>query len=560
MKRKRLLLFAGLGVLLLCACGSLLLFFMPNREETTTTERTGEVAEVVEETATPEAAAEATAETETVAEPTSEPTAEPTATAEPTSTPLPPPEGTSRGNPYPMDALVEAPNWDIQVLEVVRGEEAWAAIQAANQFNEPPPDGMQYVLVRLKAVSTHADAESHLISGSDFHLTGDRFQRYRNASVVAPEPELSGELFTGGETEGWIAFAVGQDEGQLMLVVDELANFDDDRFRYIALDEGASVTVDPALFDIEPTDVGLTRLEPAPLGETAITEDWEITVTEVMRGDDAWAAVQAINQFNEPPAEGMEYVAAKLLVRYIGTADQFTNIDGSHFNLTGEANILYNWPSVVDPDPALDVYLYPGGQYEGWTVMEARAGEGHLMLRYEPFFELSEANIRYLALVEGASVAVPAELADIEPNDLGRSRENPAPLGETVVTDDWEFTVLEVVRGNNALTMAQEANQFNDPPEPGTEYVAVKVRVRNISLEDQPVDVSGGFFSLVDDSNVEYEPPSVVDPEPALDIALYPGGEYEGWVILQAGEGNAGLVAVVSPLFSFEEYYLSLEP
>lgn len=573
MNRRRLLLLGAVGLLLVCACAATLLFVIPEQDNSQTAERVVESNESVADEQPTEAVitdkTEASSnDTQSEAEtpiPTNEPTEQPTPTdkptptIEPTDTPVPVP-GISRVSPYPLDTLVEAPNWNIQVLEVIRGEDAWQLLQTTNQFNDPPQEGMEYLLIRLKAVSTYTDSESHTISGSDFGVTGDRYQRYRTASVVAPEPELSAELFSGGETEGWIPFAVGQDETSLMLIVDELLNFDDDRFRYIALEEGASLTVDPSLFGIDPSTEGLSRSEPVPLGETAITEDWEVTVLEVIRGGEAWSAVQAANQFNEPPNEGMEYVATKILVRYIGTDDNAVNINGSEFDLTGEANILYDWPSIVDPEPSLDVYLYPGGEFEGWTVMEAREGEGNLMVQFEPSFEFSDDNVRYLALSPEASVSVPPELSEIERNDLGESRASPAPLGQTVVGENWEFTILEVIRGNDALIMAQEANQFNEPPDPGMEYVAVKVRARNISTEDEPEDISGGFFSLVDETNVEYDLPSIVDPYPSFDISLFPGGSYEAWVIMQASEGSNDLIAVISPSFEFETYYMALEP
>src|SRR3990172_7693419 len=102
--------------------------------------------------------------------------------------------------------------------------------------------------------------------------------------------------------------------------------------------------------------------------------------------------------FNEPPAEGMEYVAAKLYVRYIGVEDKSENIDGSFFQLTGSNGILYDNPSVVDPDPPLDISLFPGGEYEGWIVVQAAEGETGIMLVFEPLWDFSGTNRRYISL------------------------------------------------------------------------------------------------------------------------------------------------------------------
>ena len=53
---------------------------------------------------------------------------------------------------------------------------------------------------------------------------------------------------------------------------------------------------------------------------------------------------------------------------------------------------------------------------------------------------------------------------------------------------------------------------------------------------------------------------SIVEPEPALDISLYPGGEYEGWVVLQTSEGSTNPIAVVASFLSLDDIYLSLVP
>jgi len=495
--------------------------------------------------------------------PTSTP--KPTNTPEPTAvppTPTPEPVGMSRSNPFPPSAVVSAPNWDVKILETVRGEEAWQILAAANPYNDPAPEGIEYLLVKIHAKCTYDDTEQHSMSESDFKLTGDRLVRYSSGFAAGLEPDLSAQLLSGGETEGWVAFLVEQGEGSLILIVDELANWDDDRFRFIALQEGASIQVSPELASIEPTHTELSRSMPVPLGETVATEDWEITVLEVVKGDEAWAMVKDTNQFNDPPEEGMQYVAIRVHTRYIGTEDEPESIDDFFFNVTGDANIVYPVPSVVNPWPALDVCLYPGGECEGWTVGQATQGETNLMAIFEPTWSFKDTDKRFLALEQGASIAIPPELADIEPNAIGKDLSSPAPFGETVNTEDWQVTLLDVVRGNEAWQMAQEANQFNDPPDEGMEYLAVKVHVRYVGAEDESARIDDFAFTTTGSAKRIHDLPSVVDPEPAFGAELFPGGENEGWAILQIGRDETGLIAIFEPLWSFgsEKRFLSLEP
>ena len=283
----------------------------------------------------------------------------------------------------------------------------------------------------------------------------------------------------------------------------------------------------------------------------------------MVRGDSAWQLVQEANQFNEPPDEGYEYIAVKFYVRYIGTNEESKNIDGSFYNITGSANILHELPSVVDPEPALDIALYPGGEYSGWVVFQSIIGETDLMFAFEETWNLFGDEVRYLALDSDASIEVPTNLQDIAPSDIGKEINTPASISDTVITEDWEISVSQVVRGSEAWNMVIAANQFNEPPEDGYEYVAVKVIVHNTSTMDVAENISGLNFKTTGSNGIFYDLPSIVDPEPALDVTLYPDGEYEGWVILKVSVGETGLRLVYEPLFSLSNKnrrFIMLEP
>jgi hypothetical protein len=338
------------------------------------------------------------------AEPTEPPpptkTPPPTETAAPTVTPEPTPAplGLSRSNPAPGSEVFSAPNLDIQVLQVKRGKAAWNAVKKANRFNAAPPKGMEYVAVKLHVTSTHSDDESHFLGPGDFKITGHRSVLYSSASIVDPKPALDAELFSGGEATGWATFTVRKGEENLILIVDELWNWDEDRIRFIAIDEGAAVGILPDLDDIEPTELGVKRAAPVPLGEVAASQDWEVQILEVLRGKAAWKAVKKANPLNDPPDKGMVYLAARVRARYIGTADEPSDVGSAAFQTTGIENVMYEAPPVVDPAPALDCTLYPGGVCEGWVVLQAAKGETGLTAVFQPLWDLSGENERFLAL------------------------------------------------------------------------------------------------------------------------------------------------------------------
>ncbi|NTU77996.1 MAG: DUF4352 domain-containing protein [Chloroflexales bacterium] len=349
--------------------------------------------------AVPKAAASAEAPAPTAA-PAATATPEPTATVAPTATPEPAEPGTSRSAPLPLGTELRFADWAVTISGVARDEEAAQAIAGANQFNDPAPEGWQYLLASLKLtnISTEQEAKSVLF-GTDLRVTGDRNVLYSRANAVVPQP-LEGELFPEGSTEGQIVFLVPADEGNLMFFVAESLSFDLDARRFVAIDAGAAISPDPALSDVAPTDAGAQRASPAPLGTTTMSEAWELTVLEVFRGADAAQRIAEANQFNDPAPEGQEYLVARVRARYLGAddADTAANIDQHAFKVTGAANVVYDRPSIVAPEPTLDAYLFPGGQVEGWVAVQTPTGEAGLTLVYEPLFEFGNDNVRFFGL------------------------------------------------------------------------------------------------------------------------------------------------------------------
>jgi hypothetical protein len=329
--------------------------------------------------------------------------APPTKTQPPLSyinTPIPPTSGPveigmSRSYPYPFRELVTAPNWDIQVLEVLRGDAAWQ-LRPTDKYNEPAPAGMEYLLVKIHVKCTFDDQEEHMIYyGSDFKVTGDRLTLYSFAGGMAPEPVLEATLYKGEETEGWAAYLVGQGEGDLMLALEEFTEYYEYRLRFMALEEGASISVSPELSSIQPNDLGMKRSSPAPFGETVITEDWKASFLEVMRGDAAWTMIYKANPYTEPPDKGMEYIAVRMYVQYIGTVDEVDDFWGDHFSTIGSANVVYDFPNTLEPEPAMTVNLFPGGEAEGWLILQVAKGETNISAIFNPFLNESQ---RYMSL------------------------------------------------------------------------------------------------------------------------------------------------------------------
>ncbi|MBI5565726.1 MAG: hypothetical protein HY870_12600 [Chloroflexi bacterium] len=91
-------------------------------------------------------------------------------------------------------------------------------------------------------------------------------------------------------------------------------------------------------------------------------------------------------------------MAVRVRAQYIRAEDKTGRIYSGYFKTLGSTHVLHAAPSIVDPEPALDVTLYPGGSAEGWITVQAKVDESDLLLVFDPLFDSSTQNRRFLAL------------------------------------------------------------------------------------------------------------------------------------------------------------------
>lgn len=139
----------------------------------------------------------------------------------------------SRTNPAPVGTsqTVTVDNYSqkytavITVTDVVRGASAWQKIKAANQFNDEPADGKEYILTKIKAtVTSSSDDKAVNFSGYNFDAFSSTNVEYPSVSVVEPEPELSGNVYKDGTLEGYVTFLVNTSDTAPKIVYG--ANYD----------------------------------------------------------------------------------------------------------------------------------------------------------------------------------------------------------------------------------------------------------------------------------------------------------------------------------------------
>lgn len=322
------------------------------------------------------------------------------------------PLGLSRSRPYPRSEIVHAPNWDIQVVDVKRGDEALEIIKAVRPDAELPPRGMEYFTIKVYVKNTSTDGSEHTIGICDFEVTGDRLHPYSCVDSMKDDlddflfgDETTGvefwfyeNLLPGGEAAGWIKFIVGEGEGNLLLSIRDISSLTENPPLFIAMEDHASIRISSDLAGIRPTDSGKYLDNPAPLSEKLITENWEIRVLEVFRGEKAWKMIREANQLNRLPPEGFEYITAKVHLRYIGTEDRSIDVYHAYFKTASSTGVNEGELMLLPPSPILSDSLYPGGETEGWVVLIVSESETGISIVFEPPHDYDHIERRFISI------------------------------------------------------------------------------------------------------------------------------------------------------------------
>jgi hypothetical protein len=145
--------------------------------------------------------------------------------------------GTSRQDAVEIGETVRSGDLEVTVTTV--NLDAEEEVLAMSEFNDPARAGHRFVLVDLRVRHAGEGSDTISVSSSDFKLTGSAnvvYDSFGDGSCGFFDGDIQGEMFAGGELEGFACFQVPEDESDLILVVQPFASFDDEDRRFIALE------------------------------------------------------------------------------------------------------------------------------------------------------------------------------------------------------------------------------------------------------------------------------------------------------------------------------------
>ncbi|SFM56368.1 Copper amine oxidase N-terminal domain-containing protein [Paenibacillus sp. 1_12] len=109
-----------------------------------------------------------------------------------------------------------------------------------------------------------------------------------------------------------------------------------------------------------------------------------LSVDQVIRGEEAWKMIVSANKFNSAPKEGYEYLLAKISIMISSSKNKDKQIDVSplDFVAVSSAGKDYDWASIVEPDPSISSKLYECASHTGWAAFLVKKDDQNPVITY----------------------------------------------------------------------------------------------------------------------------------------------------------------------------------
>ena len=322
-------------------------------------------------------------------------TGEPEETAPPETSPPEPDADEVDGAPAGERGTVDNPvapglladiggGWRLQVLEVV--PDATAIIAQENEFNDPPPAGKTFTLVKVSLGYYGLEEPRFGFEPTVQAVGAGKVELDEDCGVTPDELERFGDYFAGGVLTGNLCFITSPtDIPELMLYANGDFFGGDDVFLTAAT--ATAPTAMPALSGPQPRAQAFeARTSPIPLNTpTDVGSGWQFAVTGSAR--DITDLVLAENQFNSPPPAGFRFVGVDVAYTFTGSGSDValtastSAVSTTNVSLSRECGVV---PGEVD----LFSDVFTGGTVAGVACFVVPEGGIEGLVVYTTSFEV----------------------------------------------------------------------------------------------------------------------------------------------------------------------------
>ncbi|WLR53000.1 Ig-like domain-containing protein [Bacillus tianshenii] len=140
------------------------------------------------------------------------------------------------------------------------------------------------------------------------------------------------------------------------------------------------------VFTTRKDTINNSRTAPATIGEPFVigsgAVSYELELTELLSGEDAWQKAYEASPYNEPPGAGKEYIFAKFKVKLL-TAERSKYFSYHDFTIVSKQGNELKRPVLYRMEDRFAKDLEAGDEFEGWIFTEVDKTDNAPLLQYE---------------------------------------------------------------------------------------------------------------------------------------------------------------------------------
>ena len=437
----------------------------------------------------------------------------------------------------------------------------------------PPEQGAGYILISARVEGAELTGDSLVrLDRSDFGIVSSSGEVIFRDGIYGREPKCETTsrsiheslVVGGGFVEGDLCFEVPSGESGWALFYDP--GDTGTALGFWKLTEGM-----PDANEVQAPSPGAISesfgswYSPVPLGETArVRRGLAITVLATPSEEEF---MQSLSEDFFPPSSGRQYIAAKVRIENIAErADNLITVSHHDFGVVASPGKIitskyrecgtdartdmitrYTSPEILEK-----VDLFRGGSYEGFICFQVPLDDAAQSVFYSPGWKFGHLSgidrpvEGFWLLLQENEPPEPVDPATPISNIFGTPG-NPVPVGERAVASNG-VAVTVVSAELNANRMVEARSAHNEPPEDGSRYVIVRVRVRNEGGGiDRTVKVASNDFGIATPSGTfrQINPCGAI-PD-LLELILFGGMENEGNLCFELPLESEQLTLIYKP-------------
>lgn len=291
--------------------------------------------------------------------------------------------------------------------------------------------------------------------------------------------------------------------------------------------------------------------EPARVGP------WNMTLTDVVLGDEAKARIAEWSAANAEAPPDLAYAIALVAAENTGTTPGTISL--ADFRSAGADGVLRRTPAVVVGEQAMRGLVAPGDVLEGWIPLVVDDPSVATL-----WFESTTVGGNWGPAVFGLtpSSSVPAFTISSDTLDAGTSPETAAELGQPVSSGGWRIILERTLEGQDIYDIADfNLRALGDSsPEDIPNWFAVYGSVTN--LADRPAHFSSTMLEIADPSGESWDHIlALTPPSPDLTCDLLPGASHGGWAAFARKDYDLdGILDSVVAMIRVQPSWISDQP